>query len=183
MRPDRFTIKTQEALTAAQRVAIARGNPQVMPQHVLVALLEQELVVPGILTRRELLDAVAVGQVTPGPVITTATWIGYVLLGVPGALVATAAIAIPAFVLTALSVPVLEGLRGSRRARAALDGVAAAVVGTLAVTAAALAREAVVDPVTLLLGAGALAALLVTRVNPAVLLAAGAAVGLLRGAA
>jgi chromate transporter len=150
--------------------------------YVLVALLEQELVAPGILTRRELLDAVAVGQVTPGPVITTATWIGYVLLGVPGALVATAAIAVPAFALTALSVPVLERLRSSWRARAALDGVAAAVVGTLAVTAAALAREAIVDPITLLLGVGALAALLVTPVNPAVLVAAGAAVGILRGA-
>jgi chromate transporter len=144
---------------------------------VLVALLDSELVATGILTRRELLDAVAVGQLTPGPVITTATWIGYLLLGLPGGVVATVAIAAPAFAFAALSVPVLHRLRGWARARAALDGVAAAVVGTLAVAAAQLAGTAIVDGLTAVLAAGSFAALLATRVNPAALIALGAMAG------
>jgi chromate transporter len=149
--------------------------------YLLIALIEDEFVVTGLLTERQLLDAVAVGQFTPGPVMTAATFVGFVLLGAPGAVVATVAIALPAFGFVALSVPILERLRTSARARAVLDGVAAAVVGTLIVVTAQLGAAAVVDVVTAALAAGAYAALALGRVNPVWLIAAGAAVGAVRG--
>ena len=92
--------------------------------YVLLAFLRADFVERlGWLTERQLLDAVAVGQVTPGPVFTTATFIGYVLAGPAGALVATAGIFLPAFVFVALSVPLLPRLRRSKVAGAFLDGV------------------------------------------------------------
>ncbi len=147
--------------------------------YLLIALLDSELVSgAGVITERQLLDAVAVGQFTPGPVITAATFVGYLLLGLPGAVVATVAVAIPAFAAVAASVPVLHRLRDSPRPRAALDGVAAAVVGALIAVTVDLASTALVDPLTGVLAAGALVALSVTAINPAVLIAAGAVAGL-----
>jgi chromate transporter len=150
--------------------------------YLLVALLEDEFVASGLLSRQELLDAIAVGQFTPGPVITTATFVGYLLLGLPGAIVATVAIATPAFAFAAASVPVLEALRGSRPARAALDGIAAAVVGALVAVTAELGAAAIGDIVTAATAIAAWALLATGRVNPVWLIAAGAAVGLVRGA-
>ena len=150
--------------------------------YLLVALLRGEFVVgSGLLTERQLLDAVAVGQFTPGPVFTTATFVGYLLLGVPGALVATLGMALPAFAFVALSVPVLDRLRGSSAARAALDGVGAAVVGLLVAVTVALARTAVVTPLSAVLAIAAFGLLLSGRVGPVRLLAAGAVAGLAAG--
>ena len=116
--------------------------------YVLVAFLRSELVEGlGWLTERQLLDAVAVGQVTPGPLFTTATFVGWVVLGPAGALVATAAIFLPGFLFVLGTVPVLERLRASARATAILDGVGAAALGLIAAVAAQLARAAVLTPV------------------------------------
>jgi chromate transporter len=150
--------------------------------YLLVALLEDEFVAPGLISRQELLDAIAVGQVTPGPVITTATFVGYLLLGVPGAVVATVAITLPAFLFAAASVPVLERLRESRLARAALDAIAAAVVGALVAVTAELGAAAITDVVTAGIAIGAWALLAAGRVNPVWLIAAGATIGAVRGA-
>lgn len=149
--------------------------------YLLIALLRSEFVVgAGLLTERQLLDAVAVGQVTPGPVFTTATFVGYVLLGVPGAIAATVGMALPAFVFVALSIPLLERVQRSSAARAALTGVSAAVVGLLAAVSGALGQTAIVDPVTALLGLLAFVALERRALGPATLLAIGAVVGALR---
>jgi chromate transporter len=147
--------------------------------YVLLAFLRNDFVHRlGWLTDRQLLDAVAVGQVTPGPVFTTATFIGYVLAGVAGALLATVAIFLPSFVFVALSQPLLSRIRGSRGAAAFLDGVNVAALGLMAAVTLELARSAIVDRLTGALAVGAGVLLLGTRVNSAWLIAAGAVVGL-----
>lgn len=151
--------------------------------YVLVSFLERDLVQDlGWLTERQLLDAVAVGQFTPGPVFTTATFVGYQILGVPGALVATLAIFAPAFVFVALLGWITPRIRRSPTAGAALDGVNAASLGLMAGAAIRLADAAIVDPLTVAIAVVALAVLLWKRPNSAWLVAAGAAVGLAHGA-
>ena len=150
--------------------------------YLLIALLRDEFVVRApLLSERELLDAIAVGQLSPGPVFTTATFVGYLLFGLAGALVATLGFALPAFAFVAASVPILARLRSWAAARAALDGVSAAVVGLLVAVSAALGRSAIGDPITAALAVGALVLLGTGRVNPAGLLLVGGGVGALRG--
>lgn len=138
--------------------------------YVLVAFLHAELVARlGWLSEAQLLDAVAVGQVTPGPVFTTATFVGYVLAGPAGAAVATAAIFAPAFFFVAVSAPLLKRLRASPTAAAFLDGVNVASLALMAAVAVTLGGAALVDPLTVAL-AGIAAVLLVRfRVNSAYL--------------
>jgi len=101
--------------------------------YVLLAFLRNDFVHRlGWLNDRQLLDAIAVGQVTPGPVFTTATFVGYVLAGWTGAVLATVAIFLPSFVFVALSHPLLPRIRGSRGAGAFLDGVNVAALGLMA---------------------------------------------------
>jgi len=147
---------------------------------VLLAFLRAELVVRrSWLTDAQLLDAVAVGQITPGPVFTTATFVGYVLGGHAGAAVATAGIFLPAFVFVAVSAPLVPRLRRSSVAAAFLDGVNVASLALMAVVTAQLARSAVVDPLTAALAVASTALLFIYGFNSAWLLVAGAAVGLL----
>jgi chromate transporter len=147
--------------------------------YVLVAFLRTDLVERlGWLTETQLLDAVAIGQVTPGPLFSTATFIGYLLAGLPGAIVATVAIFLPAFAFVGLLSRLLPRARTSPVASALLDGVNAAAVGLMAGVALQLARVAVVDPLTAALAAAAGLVLWRTRLNSAWLIAAGAAVGL-----
>jgi chromate transporter len=149
--------------------------------YVLVAFLRADLVERlGWLTERQLLDAVAIGQVTPGPVFTTATFIGYVLAGVPGAVVATIAIFLPAFVFVAASGPLVRRIRSSPTAGAALDGVNVASLALMAVVTIQLARTALVDPLTIALALASAVLLIRYRVNSAWLVLGGAAVGLAR---
>ncbi len=148
--------------------------------YVLVALLRSELVTGlGWITETQLIDAVAVGQATPGPLFSTATFIGYLVDGPVGATVATVGIFLPAFVAVAISIPVLARLRASVRARAFLDGVNAASVGLLAVVAVQLAVGSVVDVLGLATMIGAFA-LLWRGVGTGWLIAGGAAIGLIR---
>jgi len=147
--------------------------------YVLLAFLRADFVERlGWLTDRQLLDAVAVGQVTPGPVFTTATFIGFLLAGWTGAVLATVAIFLPSFVFVAASRPLLPRLRGSRRAAAFLDGVNVAALGLMAAVTWQLGRAAVVDPLTAALALAAAVLLMSTRVNSVWLLAAGGALGL-----
>ncbi|HVP55568.1 MAG TPA: chromate efflux transporter [Candidatus Eisenbacteria bacterium] len=110
------------------------------------------------LTQQQLLDAVAVGQITPGPVFTTATFLGYLLHGTSGAIAATVGIFLPGFVFVAISAPLIPKIRQSRIAGAALDGINVASLALMAVVTWQLARSALVDwtTVALLLGSAAL---------------------------
>ena len=112
--------------------------------YLLVALLEP-LVTRGWLTSTQLVDAVAAGQVTPGPVLTTATFIGYLLGGLPGAGVATVAIFLPAFGFVAALGRIAPRLRGSPRAGRFLSGVNAAAVALMAAVTVTLTRAALTD--------------------------------------
>ena len=146
--------------------------------YVLVAFLRADVVERlGWLTERQLLDAVAVGQVTPGPLFSTATFVGYLLGGVAGAAVATVGIFLPAFVLVALSGRLVPRLRRSRMAGAVLDGVNVASLAMMAAVTWQLGSETLRAPVPLALAG--LSALLLTRysVNPAWLVAGAATVG------
>jgi chromate transporter len=130
------------------------------------------------LSESQLLDAIAVGQITPGPVFTTATFIGYLLGGVPGAGLATLGIFLPAFVFVALSGALVPRVRRSRLAGAFLDGVNVASLALMAVVAWQLGRAAIVDVPTALLALGAAVALIRFRVGSVWLVAAGALAGL-----
>lgn len=148
--------------------------------YVLLAFLRGGLVHDrGWITESQLLDAVAIGQVTPGPVFTTATFIGYVLAGGPGALAATVGIFLPAFVFVAISGPLVPRLRRSPLAGAVLDGVNAASLALMAVVTAQLATAALVDALTLALSAASAICLLGFRVNSSWLVLSGALVGFL----
>ena len=114
--------------------------------YVLLAFLRADLVERlGWLTNAQLLDAIVVGQVTPGPVFTTATFIGYHLGGMPGAVIATVGIFLPAFVFVALSAPIVPAMRRSRVAGAVLDGVNVASLALMASVTVTLARDTLVD--------------------------------------
>ena len=146
--------------------------------YVLVAFLRADVVERlGWLTERQLLDAVAVGQVTPGPLFTTATFVGYLVGGVAGAAVATVGIFLPAFVFVAMSGRLVPRLRRSRVAGGVLDGVNVASLAMMAAVTWQLGSVTLRAPVPLALAG--LSALLLTRysVNPAWLVAGGAMLG------
>jgi chromate transporter len=149
--------------------------------YVLLAFLRSDFVERlGWLTETQLLDAVAVGQVTPGPVFTTATFIGYILGGPLAAVVATVGIFLPAFFFVAISGPLIPKIRKSRIAGAFLDGVNAASLALMIVVTWQLARAAVFDVVTIILAVAAGVALIRYKLNSAWLVAAGAVVGLIK---
>jgi chromate transporter len=146
--------------------------------YVLLAFLQAEFVERlHWLTNKQLIDAVAVGQFTPGPLFTTATFIGYVVAGWKGAMVATVGIFLPGFVLVAASGPLIPRLRRSVIASAALDGVVAGSLALMAVVAWQLGQASIVDRTTLILFVVSLIALLHFRVNSAWVVAAAAVVG------
>jgi chromate transporter len=148
--------------------------------YVLVALLRSELVEGlGWLTEAQLLDAVAIGQATPGPLFSTATFIGYLVGGPVGSVAATVGVFLPAFVAVAVSIPILDRLRGSHRARAFLDGVNAAAVALIAIVAVQLGTTAFRDVLSVVIGLAALIALAL-GVGTSWLILAGAIAGLIR---
>ena len=146
--------------------------------YVLVAFLRADLVERWHwLTDQQLVDAIAVGQMTPGPLFTTATFIGYLLHGPAGAVLATVAIFLPAFVFVALTQPIIPRLRASPAASAFLNGVLAASIGLIAAVAVQLVPAALTTVGQAVSGTAALLVLLRWRINPSWLLAAGALVG------
>jgi chromate transporter len=147
--------------------------------YVLLAFLHDDFVVRlGWLTDQQLLDAVAVGQFTPGPVFTTATFIGYVVGDWPGAVVATVGIFLPSFVFVAIVYPFVGRLRASPWTGAFLDGANAAAVGLMIAVAWQLGTTSIVDGLTLALALIAAVLLIRFRLNSAWLVLGGGAVGL-----
>jgi chromate transporter len=173
--------RPRASLTAIAREFAKLGVVVFGSGYALLAFLRSDLVT-GLhwLNIRTVLDAVAAGQITPGPVFTTATFLGYVLHGVPGALVATAAIFVPSFLMVSLLEPVLPRVRRSRWLSAALDGIVVAALGLMSGVTYDLARRAIVDPLTIVLAAVALGVMLRWRPNPAWVVLGGAAAGAVR---
>ncbi|MFN8472883.1 MAG: chromate efflux transporter [Anaerolineae bacterium] len=150
--------------------------------YVLLAYLNSSLVdTYGWLTQQQLLDAIAVGQFTPGPVFTTATFVGFIVGGFPGAVLATAGIFLPAFVYVAIVNPFVPRLRGSPWVRGILDGANVAAVGLMAGVEITLARAALIDAITVAIGVIAFVLLVRFRVNSVWLIAGGAFVGVVVG--
>jgi len=146
--------------------------------YVLVAFLEGGLVRDlGWLTQQQLLDAIALGQFTPGPVLSTATFIGYVLAGVPGAIVATLGIFAPSFLFVAILNPVVPRLRRWPWTAAFLDAVNVSAIGLMVAVVAELAATTLTGWPAWVLAAGAAIAAVWWRVNPAWLVVGGAVLG------
>ncbi|HEU4528403.1 MAG TPA: chromate efflux transporter [Actinomycetota bacterium] len=152
--------------------------------YVLFAFIRGDLVDRlGWITEQQLVDALAVGQLTPGPVFTTATFIGYLVGGVGGALLATLAIFLPGFVFVAALQPIVRLMRRSTWTGDLLDGVNAGAIGLMAGVTWQLGRDAIVDVPTALLAIAAAAVLFRWKLNSGWLILAGAALGLAATAA
>jgi chromate transporter len=148
--------------------------------YVLLAFLQRDFVEQlGWISPRELIDAVAVGQFTPGPVFTTATFVGYLAGGFPGAIIATVGIFLPAFLLVGFTHRHIAKIRKFPFSAGFLDGVNAAAVALMAAVVLRLGREALVDVPTILLALAAALLLIRFRVNSALLIAVGALAGYL----
>jgi chromate transporter len=148
--------------------------------YVLVTYLHSDLVLGNHwLTQSQLLATVAIGQLTPGPVFTTATSIGYVLGGLPGALLATVAIFVPSFLFVAALMPVLGRARRFKLSASALDGVNVAAIALMAGVTVQLGRTSLVDWLTVLTAVLSLGLLLRWRVNATWLVLGGVGIGLL----
>jgi chromate transporter len=151
--------------------------------YVLLAFLEQGLVQQHAwLTHRQLLDAVAIGQFTPGPVLSTATFIGYILGGVPGAAVATVAIFLPSFFYVALLAPVLFRLRQSAWMASFLDSVNVCAVALMGGVTFKLAADALQGWPSWVIAPVALLVLLRWKLSPAWVVLGGGIAGLLLAA-
>lgn len=149
--------------------------------YVLLSFLRGEFVVrQGVLTDAQLLDAIAVGQITPGPVFSAATFVGYLVGGPAGALAATVGIFLPAFVAVALTAPFVARLRSSHRWSSALDGVNAVSLALMTSVVLLMARTITPDPVALAILALSAVVLLFTQLGSGWVLLAGAVAGVLR---
>jgi len=148
--------------------------------YVLLAFLRADFVVRfGWLTDQQLMDAIAIGQVTPGPVFTTATFIGFVLGGIPGALLATLAIFLPSFIFVAISNPLIPRIRNSAWVSGLLDGVNVASLGLMAAVTWQLGRASLTGPLTILIALSSFVLLIWLKVNSTWLIVGGGLIGLL----
>lgn len=146
--------------------------------YVLLAFLRNDFVLRlGWLTDQQLLDAIAIGQVTPGPVFTAATFIGYILGGIPGASLATLGIFLPSFIFVAISNPLLPKIRNSPWAGSLLDGVNASSLGLMAAVTFQLASASLTDIFTVIIAIVSFILLLRFKVNTTWLIAGGAIAG------
>ena len=151
--------------------------------YVLLAFLRADFVVRfGWLTDQQLIDAVAIGQVTPGPVFTTATFIGFILDGTPGALLATLGIFLPSFIFVAISNPLIPRIRRSAWVSGLLDGVNVASLGLMAAVTWQLGRASLTDLLTVLIALISFGLLIRFKVNSTWLIVGGAIIGVLNAA-
>ena len=148
--------------------------------YVLLAYLRADFVLRlGWLTDKQLLDAVAIGQITPGPVFTTATFIGYLLGGLQGSIIATLGIFLPSFFFVAIVGLFIRQIRNSRWASSFLDGVNAASLGLMLAVSIQLASAALIDPITIGVALICLIILIRFQTNSTWLIAGGALIGLI----
>jgi chromate transporter len=147
--------------------------------YVLLAFLRNDFVERlGWLTNQQLLDAIAIGQFTPGPVLTTATFIGYLVAGLPGAVLATVGIFLPSFIFVLVTNPFIPRMRRSPWLSALLDGVNVAALGLMAAVTLELGRNGIVDAMTAALAIGAAILLVRFKINSTWLITGGGIIGL-----
>lgn len=146
--------------------------------YVLFAFLDAELVTKGLLSRQQLIDAIAVGQFTPGPLFSSVTFIGYQISGLSGAVVSTLGIFLPSFVFVALLNPIVKRMRSSVLFAAFLDAVNAASVAIIIAVCFAMGRESIYDWRTIIIAVAGLAVMFgIRNVNSAWIVAGGSAAG------
>ena len=147
----------------------------------MIALVEEQVVNRlQWLTSQEFLAGLALGQLTPGPVLMVAAYVGYKLLGVTGAVAAAGAAFLPSFVLMLAILPVFDGVRNLAWAKAVIQGIAPGVIGVLAVALVRLARTAAPDPLAIIVMAATIAVLMLWRLAPLKAMLGGAVIGILR---
>jgi chromate transporter len=147
---------------------------------VIVPFLQQGVVQEhGWLGEREFLVAVAIGMISPGPVVITATFVGYLVAGFWGAVAATVGIFMPSFILVLVAAPILQRHRANRNVQGFVKGAYAAAIGTILGASVLLGRIAIGDSLTILIGIASLAVLVRWKVSNPVLMATAAAVGLI----
>jgi len=148
--------------------------------YVLFAFLDTELVANGLLTRQQLMDAIAVGQFTPGPVFSSVTFIGYQINGLSGAIISTIAIFLPSFVLVALLNPLMKKMRNSKELSASLDAVNIASVAIIMAVCYTMGKETITDWKTICI---ALISVIIVfkfqKINSALIVLGGALLGYL----
>lgn len=148
--------------------------------YVLFAFLDTELVTTGLLTRQQLMDAIAVGQFTPGPVFSSVTFIGFQINGWSGAIVSTIAIFLPSFVFVALLNPLVKKLRNSRALSAFLDAVNVASVAIIAAVCLIMSKETIIDWRTIAIALiSAITVFKFKKINSAFIVLGGALLGFL----
>jgi len=148
----------------------------------MIAFIQDQVVGQfGWLTPREFVDGLALGQLTPGPVLMIAAYVGYKVAGAGGAAVAAVAAFLPSFVIMLVILPVLDRVRKLAWMRAVMKGMASAVIGVLAVSLVRLVPAALPDPFAVAILAATLLALTMTKLGVFKLMMAGAALGILRG--
>lgn len=148
--------------------------------YVLFAFLDTELVATGLLTRQQLIDAIAVGQFTPGPVFSSVTFIGYQINGISGAVLSTIAIFLPSFVLVAFVNPLMKKLRNSKSLSAFLDAVNISSVAIIAAICITMTKEIIIDWRTVLIAViSTIVVFQFKKINSAFVVLAGALLGYL----
>ena len=183
-----ITVARERETGTMEQILVSPIRPReiiagkVLP-YVLLAFIKSSLVNQWEwITRTQLLDAVAIGQVTPGPLFTTATFIGFLLAGVTGAAAATAGIFLPSFIFVAISGPIIPRLRNSALAGAFLDGVNAASLALMAVVTLQLGADSLRDPLSIILALASAVLLLRFKLNSTWLILSGAIIGLIAAA-
>jgi chromate transporter len=178
MNPSLSHRSTELAALFLKLGAVAFGGPAAH-----IAMMHDETVRKRKwLSDQQLIDAVAVGQVTPGPLFTTATFIGFILGGIPGALLATLGIFLPSFVFVAISNPLIPRMRNSPWFSGLLDGVNVASLSLMAAVTWQLGAASLTDPLAVLIALVSLVLLIRFKISSTWLIAGGALTGLLSGA-
>ena len=147
---------------------------------VIVPMVEHDVVVRyGWLTKAEFIDAIALSQVTPGPVVISATFIGYKVCGIPGAIVATASVILPSFVMICLCAKAIRKFRQNTTLAAFLRGASIAVIGMIFSACISIGQGSLVDAKTVLVAAASVFCLLKYKANPVWVLLGAGLIGLL----
>lgn len=177
---EKFFAVSPLSLMAIFLIFLKIGSVLYGSGYVLLAFLEAEFVDKlGILTNQQLVDAVAVGQFTPGPIFTTITFIGYLLKGFPGAIVATIGVFVPSFSLVWLLNPIIPKLRNSTWLSGILDGVNLGALALMAVVTFKLTMTSLIDPISIVIFIISLFTLIKLKINPPWIILLGGIIGFL----